>query len=78
MKKQSNASPGGKAGILSIVFISLAVILFTRSCATDDLGLCTIKMSGDNLIYEEISIEECQDIFGSTVGARGWSWDPQD
>jgi hypothetical protein len=32
----------------------------------------------DDLVYEEISIEECQDIFGSTPGAQGWSWDPQD
>ncbi|MCK5136499.1 MAG: hypothetical protein KAR19_11975 [Bacteroidales bacterium] len=78
MEKQSMALPGEKTGILSIVFISLAVILFTRSRATDDLGLCTIKMSGDDLIYEEISIEECQEIFGNTTGAGGWSWDPQD
>ena len=49
-----------------------------NSCSVDDLGLCTIKMSGDDLVYEEITIEECQDIFGSTPGARGWSWDPQD
>ena len=64
-------------GCVGIAIVSLSVFL-PSSCNVDDLGLCTIKVSGDDLIYEEISIEECQDIFGSTPGANGWSWDPQD
>jgi hypothetical protein len=64
-------------GILPIG-IALLLTPALKSCATDDLGLCTILMSGDDVVYEEITIEECQDIFGSTPGARGWQWDPQD
>ena len=64
--------------VLPLFLIPIPLAMLTGGCETDDLGLCTIKMSGDDLVYEEISIEECQNIFGDTVGAGGWSWDPQD
>jgi len=61
--------------ILSLLMV-MALLIMTGGCDTDDLGKCTIKMSGDNEVYDEISIEECQEIFGNTAGAGGWSWDP--
>jgi len=63
--------------VLSLLLIT-ALLSLTGGCETDDLGKCVIKKSGDDDVYEEISIEECQNIFGDTVGASGWSWDPQD
>lgn len=76
IKKISSKSQ--KIKMLPLFLVPFLLTMLVGGCETDDLGKCTIKMSGDDLIYEEISIEECQDIFGSTVGARGWSWDPQD
>lgn len=80
---QSNVDQrAGSFNIRSSMFpVYLVITMFLlqlAGCEKDDLGLCTIKKSGDDLVYEEISIEECQDIFGSTPGAQGWSWDPQD
>ncbi len=76
MKKKNFRSLSSTIALL--VMICAVSFCSLISCATDDLGLCTISTTGDDLVYEEISIEECQDIFGSTAGARGWSWDPQD
>ena len=64
--------------VLLLMGMTLLMMVLARSCAVDDLGLCIIKTSGDDLVYEEITIEECQEIFGNTPGAGGWSWDPQD
>lgn len=88
MKQQSDPfpKPGNKLSKLrrfyfkvsSKLFI-LAFVLFVLTfsgCEKEDVGKCTIKISGGNKVIDDISLEECQLEFGETVGATGWSWEP--
>ena len=88
MKQQSDPfpKPGNKLSKLrrfyfnasSKLFI-LAFVLFVlpfSGCEKEDVGKCTIKISGGNKVIDDISLEECQLEFGETVGATGWSWEP--
>lgn len=72
VKSNSLLKVSGKT--LMIVFV-LFILTFS-GCEKEDLGKCTIKISGGNKVIEDISIEECQLEFGETVGAYGWSWEP--
>lgn len=55
----------------------LCIITSLSACgAGDDNGTCTILVSGTDPVFEDISIEECQNRFGSTRGAIGWKWEP--
>lgn len=61
---------------VSILFC-LLLIFNLNSCKKEDVGTCTIRIhGGGENVYDDISLEECQNIFGNTVGARGWEWDP--
>ena len=68
--------------VLSLILIraSILVALFftlnTSGCKKDDLGKCTIKTYSGDQVYDDISIEECQNIFYDTPGVRGWKWEP--
>ena len=41
-----------------------------------DLGTCVIKTSGDDVVIENISFEECQERGLDVPGARGLEWRP--
>ena len=61
--------------VIRLSFVLITLLVLTGGC-TDDLGTCTITKTGNNLVYEEITIEECQDNYEITLGASGWTWDP--
>ncbi len=65
----------------SFLVIPAVLCLFLTSlifggCGSDDLGACIIKQSGDDMVIEDISLEECQERFGEKAGATGWEWKP--
>ena len=63
--------------IRSLILIGLFFILNTSACNKENVGKCTISIyGGEEEVYEDISIEECQNIFGNTPGGIGWEWDP--
>jgi hypothetical protein len=58
----------------------LAIVLFIpwmAGCEKEDVGKCTIMTYSGNEVYDNISIEECQQIFYDTPGVRGWKWEPK-
>lgn len=57
--------------------VLLFVILNPAACKKEDLGKCTIMTYSGDLVYEKISIEECQNIFYDTPGVQGWKWEPR-
>lgn len=61
-----------------IILVALFFVLNPSACKKEDVGKCTIQIhGGDDEVYDNIGIEECQNIFGNTVGARGWKWEPK-
>jgi len=57
--------------------LSLFITVSLAACgAGDDNGNCTILVNGTDPVFEDISIEACQDKFGETRGAFGWKWEP--
>lgn len=61
-----------------IILVLLFLVLNPSACKKEDVGKCTISIvGGDQEVYDDISIEECQNIFGNTVGANGWKWEPK-
>jgi len=67
-----------RALVKLIILVLLFLVLNPSACKKEDVGKCTISIvGGDQEVYDDISIEECQNIFGNTVGANGWKWEPR-
>jgi hypothetical protein len=71
MNRKSKA--GFAAGLLLIVALVGGLV---SACGGDDKGTCTIFTSGDDIVIENITSEECQTRFVETGGATGFKWDP--
>ena len=60
------------------VWLLLAVLvccLIVKGCGDGDgNGTCTIL--GVGIVIQDISLEECQDVFLDTPGATGFRWEP--
>ena len=41
-----------------------------------DLGTCIIRTTGDDIVVENVSLEECQELGLETPGGRGIEWRP--
>jgi hypothetical protein len=61
---------------LAVLSLLLLCVIFSGCGGGDDLGTCTIKKSGDDVVIKDISLEECQERFGNEPGATGWEWEP--
>jgi len=63
-----------------LIRVSILVALFfalnSSGCKKEDVGKCTIKTYSGDQVYDDISIEECQNIFYDTPGVQGWRWEP--
>lgn len=60
---------------LIVTFVLTSLI---TGCSKSDTGKCTITFfSYDDVVYENISLEECQNKFHHSAGANGWGWDPE-
>lgn len=74
--------PFFKLFITLLIRVFLLLIIFSAfnyaGCKKEDIGKCTIKThAGDDQVFDDISLEECQVIFGNTVGGYGWEWEPK-
>lgn len=65
-----------KSLVLLIVSCVSLISLSACSLAEDDKGRCTIFRSGENLVIENVTNDECGETFLETPGARGYEWDP--
>jgi len=64
------------AAVLKWLFILGLLTGSVGACGGDDLGTCIIMKSGDDVVIEDISLEECQQRFLEEPGARGVEWSP--
>ena len=53
------------------------ILIEKHNIKKEDVGKCTISThNGDKQVYDDVSLEECQNIFGNTIGGKGWEWEP--
>jgi len=62
--------------IRASILVALFFALNSSGCKKEDVGKCTIKTYSGDQVYDDISIEECQNIFYDTPGVQGWKWEP--
>lgn len=60
----------------SVLGLGLMSVLAVACGSGSDLGTCIIKTTGDNIVFENISLEECQERGLDVPGARGLEWRP--
>ncbi len=62
----------------STVTVLLTAVLLAACSGSDgsDKGTCRIFLSGDDLIIENVTLDECGETFLETPGARGYEWTP--
>lgn len=66
-----------KAGPRGFVLGLGVMSVLTVACGSgSDLGTCVIRTSGDDVVIENISFEECQERGLDVPGARGLEWTP--
>lgn len=54
----------------------LSAASLLAGCGDSDLGTCIIKTSGDDIVVENVSLEECQELGLEQPGGRGIEWRP--
>jgi hypothetical protein len=59
-----------------VLGLGLMSVLIGACGSGSDLGTCIIMTSGDDVVIENISFEECQERGLDVPGARGLEWRP--
>lgn len=59
-----------------VLGLGLMAALMGACGSGSDLGTCIIMTSGDDVVVENISFEECQERGLDVPGARGLEWRP--
>lgn len=59
-----------------VLGLGLMSVLSVSCGSGSDLGTCIIKTTGDDIVIENISLEECQERGLDVPGSRGLEWKP--